>query len=46
MKLEDWLCKIDDHFIEGFCKQLIELGQYLAKCFIETELKLDNIGID
>lgn len=46
IRMQTWISNINEKFIEGFCKQLIELGEYLAKCYIKIKLTLDNVGMD
>ena len=44
--MQTWIKNINEKFIEGFCRQLIELGEYLAKCYISVQLALENVGMD
>ena len=44
--MQTWISNINEKFIESFCKQLIELGEYLAKCYINVVLTLENVGMD
>lgn len=44
--MQTWISNINEKFIEGFCRQLIELGDYLAKCYISVNLSIDNVGMD
>lgn len=44
--MQTWISNINEKFIEGFCKQLIELGDYLAKCYISIDIRLENVGMD
>lgn len=46
IRMQTWISNINEKFIEGFCKQLIELGDYLAKCYISAEIQLENVGMD
>lgn len=46
IRMQTWISNINEKFIEGFCRQLVELGEYLAKCYITTTLSLDNVGMD
>lgn len=36
IRMQTWISNINEKFIEGFCKQLVELGEYLAKCYISA----------
>lgn len=44
--MQTWISNISENFIEGFCRQLIEFGDYLAKCYISIDLTLGNVGMD
>lgn len=46
IRMQTWISNINEKFIEGFCRQLAELGDYLAKCYIKVELRLDCVGMD
>jgi hypothetical protein len=46
IRMQTWISNINEKFIESFCKQLIELGEYLAKCYISAEIRLENVGMD
>ena len=46
MRLDVWLGGMEERLIEGICRQLIELGNYLAKCYVRATLRLENIGLD
>lgn len=46
IRMKTWIENINEKFIEAFCRQLIDLGEYLAKCCISVNLTLDNVGMD
>ena len=46
MRLDAYLRGMEEKAVEGVYRQLIELGNYLAKCYLRTSLSLLNIGLD
>ena len=46
IKMEKWISSITEKFIDSFCRQLLELGDYFAKCQLHTKLSLSNVGMN